>query len=69
MTSVDALPDDALSLKQLLLARTEELLAARAQVASGEALIACPSSDNLRQIGSISTSRPWLTGWGRRRRR
>ena len=40
MTSVDALPDDALSLKQLLLARTEELLAARAQVASGEALIA-----------------------------
>ncbi len=40
MTPVDALPDDAASLKQLLLARTEELLAARAQVASGEALIA-----------------------------
>jgi transposase len=40
MISVDALPDDAESLKRLLLARTEELLAARAQVASGEALIA-----------------------------
>jgi transposase len=40
MTSVDALPDDAESLKRLLLTRTEELLAARAQVSSGEALIA-----------------------------
>jgi transposase len=40
MTSIDALPDDAESLKRLLLTRTEELLAARAQVSSGEALIA-----------------------------
>jgi len=40
MTSVDALPDDAESLKRLLLARTEELAAARAQVSSAEALIA-----------------------------
>ena len=40
MTSVDALPDDAASLKRLLLARNEELAAARAQVSSAEALIA-----------------------------
>ena len=40
MTSVDALPDDAESLKRLLLAREEELVAAWAQVSSAEALIA-----------------------------
>ena len=39
MTSVDALPDDAESLKRLLLAREEELVAAWAQVSSAEALI------------------------------
>ena len=40
MTSVDALPDDAESLKRLLLAREDELVAAWAQVSSAEALIA-----------------------------
>lgn len=34
MTSVDALPDDAASLKRLLLARDEELAVARAHVAT-----------------------------------
>jgi transposase len=40
MTSVNHLPDDAESLKRLLLVREEELVAARAQVSSAEALIA-----------------------------
>ena len=40
MTSIDPLPDDATSLKRLLLTREEELVAARAQVSSAEALIA-----------------------------
>jgi hypothetical protein len=34
MTSVDALPDDAASLKRLLLARDEELAVVRAHVAT-----------------------------------
>ena len=40
MMSVDHLPNDSESLKRLLLAREEELVSARAQVSSAEALIA-----------------------------
>ena len=40
MTSIDLLPDDAESLKRLLLAREEELVTARAGQAAAEAEVA-----------------------------